>query len=89
MRLHSRPERDAVLTVLFRFMRQRRVSIRQLVRDSGMTRPYLERRLSGSVSFTLEDLSTLAPILGVEVHHILDEVARLLRKTRPEAHPKE
>ena len=76
----SSVERQAVLRVLYGLMRRRDVSIRQLSRESGLNRPYLDRRFCGDVAFSVDDLAVLAPILGVGVPQILVATATLLRR---------
>lgn len=67
-----------MLAVVRALLRDHPCSQRQLAREMGVSRPYIDRRLSGDLPLSLDDLARLAPILGVEVHAVLAATASML-----------
>lgn len=78
-RTNSSPERLAVLHVVWELQEEADISGARLAREAGLERVYLQRRLRGEVSFSVEDLAALAVPLGVSYDDILLRAAHVLR----------
>ena len=56
-------------------MARRRIRGRDVAEQLGRGGPWLSRRLTGEVAFTLDELEAVAAAIGVRVVDLLDEVA--------------
>lgn len=74
----STPEREAVLRAVWELQEEAEISGAALARESGLGRVYLQRRLRGQVSFSLEDLAAIASPLGVTRDEILTRTGHVL-----------
>jgi transcriptional regulator with XRE-family HTH domain len=68
----------AVLRVVWELQEEAEISGRQLARETGLGRVYLQRRLRGEVAFSIQDLDTLAAPLGVTREAIMERVQHVL-----------
>lgn len=55
---------------------RRRMSASELARRTGMTQPYMSRRLTGEIAFDVDDLDLIATVLEVNVADLLPRSAR-------------
>jgi len=74
------PIREHVAEELRALLARRRMSATELARRIGATQPYLWRRMSGEISFDIDDLQKIAAVLGVGVSDLLPKT-NTLRKT--------
>jgi transcriptional regulator with XRE-family HTH domain len=58
------------------FLARRRMSASELARRTGMTQPYMSRRLTGEIAFDVDDLDQIATVLEVNVADLLPRSAR-------------
>jgi len=75
--------RDHVATELRVLLARRRMSATELARRIGATQPYLWRRMSGEISFDLDDLQKIAAVLGVGVSDLLPKANSFWKSRQP------
>lgn len=77
---------------------RRRISAAELARRAGMKQSTLARRMTGEMPFDLDELETIADVLGVPVHDLIPRtrpnggsgsspVRTTVAKTRPPGRP--
>lgn len=75
------PMRVRVAEEIRVLLARRRMSASELARRSGMTQPYISRRLTGEIAFDVDDLERIAFALEVAPADLLSGAAGEMRTT--------
>lgn len=73
----SELSRRVAFEIEVQMLRRDRMTQVQLAQRAGLPQPYISRRLTGQVEFTLKDLETIARALDVEVSALLPTPTRV------------
>lgn len=65
------PTREQVAEEIRALLARRKLSASELARKMGVSQPYLSRRLTGDVAIDVDDLQTIARLLGVGMSDLL------------------
>lgn len=74
------PMRELVAEEIRVLLARRKMSASELARRMGVTQPYISRRLTGDTPLDVDDMATIARVLGVTVGDLLprSEEGRLI-----------
>lgn len=69
------PLRERVAEELRAILARRKMTATTLAELTGLTQPYLSRRMTGDVAFNIDDLDKIASVLEVPVTALLGDAA--------------